>query len=60
MEVSEAVPKNNPIALTVSRATYVDGALAAPDGAPVDPKACAGNDGTTITVNALPTEFHYA
>ncbi|KIP05661.1 hypothetical protein PHLGIDRAFT_144085 [Phlebiopsis gigantea 11061_1 CR5-6] len=35
------------------RAIYVDGALAAPDGSPIDPKPCAGNDGTTITVENL-------
>lgn len=35
------------------KATYVDGRLASRDGSPAEPKACAGNDGTIITVENL-------
>ncbi|KAI0694214.1 DNA binding protein [Cytidiella melzeri] len=37
------------------KASYMDGALTAKEGTPAEPKACAGNDGTTITVENL---FH--
>ncbi|KAI0826460.1 histidine kinase-like ATPase [Irpex lacteus] len=35
------------------KASYSDGAMVVKDGAPSEPKACAGNDGTTITVENL-------
>ena len=42
------------------RAFYVDGALApAKPGLSTDPKPCAGNDGTTITVRVYATVSPY-
>lgn len=35
------------------RATYEDGKLVSKDVSPAEPKPCAGNDGTTITVGVL-------
>ncbi|EKM56943.1 uncharacterized protein PHACADRAFT_119030 [Phanerochaete carnosa HHB-10118-sp] len=35
------------------KAAYIDGKLASKDGSPTEPKACAGNDGTIITVENL-------
>jgi hypothetical protein len=40
------------LTLLCCRASYVDGAMAENDGVPTEPKACAGNDGTIITVCA--------
>lgn len=40
--------------LVIPRATYEDGKLVSKDASPAEPKPCAGNDGTTITVGVLP------
>lgn len=45
----------------IYRAHYSDGVLSSPKaGVSVDPKPCAGNDGTTITVSSLLLLVHHA
>lgn len=52
LEVSEKLTSFNAELTSVNRACYLDGALVPqkPSQSP-EPKACAGNDGTTIVVS---------